>query len=129
MHVKDFNSWNDVKKVVDGNMTVRVREGEVRWLAMGVNVGSEIDGKGAHFTRPALVVHCIGDKLTLIIPLTTSNKNIPGYLPFEWKGRKDNLCLHQMKIVSTKRLLNRVAKISDTKLKAVKEAIKKFYNL
>ena len=129
MHIKDFNAWNEDKKAVDARNSVRVRAGEVRWLSMGVNVGSEIDGKGARFTRPALIVHCIGDKLALILPLTTSDKRIPGYLPFEWKDRRDNLCLHQMKIVSTKRLLNRVAKVSDAKLKTVKNAIAKFYDL
>jgi len=50
MYFKDFDKWNIVKKRVHTDeIKVSIRAGEIRWLSFGVNVGSEIDGKGESF--------------------------------------------------------------------------------
>jgi hypothetical protein len=60
-YFKDFDTWNTLKKkLTDEVRKTNIRAGEVRWISCGVNVGSEIDGKGVSFTRPALVLHVIG---------------------------------------------------------------------
>ena len=87
-----------------------------------------MDGKGGNFARPVLVLHTIGDSLALVVPLTSKNKNIPGYISFEWLDKKDSLCIHQIRVISTKRLLKRLAKISDNRLKEIKNELKSFYN-
>src|ERR1700679_1101588 len=103
MYVKDFNTWNTVKQRINGEArTVTMRAGEIRWVSFGVNVGSEIDGKGASFARPALIVHVIGSKLALIVPMTTKVRDIPGYIPFVWRDKTNALCLHQMRVISQK---------------------------
>ena len=61
MYIKEFDKWNRVKKRAnDSTTSVFIRAGEIRWISFGVNVGSEIDGKGESFTRPGLIVHVIG---------------------------------------------------------------------
>ena len=130
MYFKDFDSWNLVKKKLnEENRKVYIRAGEIRWVSFGVNVGSEIDGKGISFTRPALIVHVIGSHLALVIPMSTKVKNIAGYIPFEWKNVVSALCLHQIKIVSQKRILSRKGKISDQRLENIKSEIAKFFAL
>lgn len=130
MYQKDFDGWNIVKKQVqDTDHGVYIRAGEIRWVAFGVNVGSEIDGKGEVFTRPALILHVIGSHLALVIPMSSKKKNIAGYVPFEWKSATSALCIHQMRIVSQKRVLSRKGKISNKRLIKVKEEIKKFFSL
>ena len=94
---------------------------------MGVNVGSEIDGKGESFTRPALVIHVIGSHLALVVPMSTKVKEVAGYVPFEWKGVTTALCLHQTRIVSQKRILSRKGRISKTRLKEVKSQVARFF--
>lgn len=129
MYFKDFDKWNEVKKHTDTNDTkVSIRAGEIRWMSFGVNVGSEIDGKGESFTRPGLILHVIGSHLAFVAPLSTKVKEVAGYLPFNWKGTTTALCIHQIRIISQKRILSRKGRISEDKLKAIKDEIIKFYN-
>lgn len=129
MYKKHFEEWSQIKqKIDDDEKMVFIRAGEIRWMILGVNVGSEMDGKGASFTRPVLVLHVVGKKLALIAPLSTKMKDAPGYIVLDWKKKKNSLCIHQMKVVSQKRMLNRIGKISENKLQNVKNEIKHFYD-
>lgn len=130
MYIKQFSEWFRIKQKIEqeergGEV---VRRGEIRWSTIGVNVGREMDGKGENFARPVLIIHTIGDALALVAPLTSKSKNTPGYVRFEWLDHKDCICIHQMRIVSTKRLLMRLAKVSDAKLEMLKKEIKNFYS-
>ena len=43
-YFKDFDNWNEIKKGVNKEeRQVNIRAGEIRWVAFGVNIGSEID--------------------------------------------------------------------------------------
>lgn len=129
MYFKDFDNWNEVKKRVHGEeRKVNIRSGEIRWISFGINVGSEIDGKGISFTRPALILHVVGSHLALIVPMSTKVKDVAGYLPFIWKNTTTALCLHQMRVVSSKRVLSRKGRISQNKLEAIKKEISKFFS-
>jgi mRNA interferase MazF len=106
---------------------VHIRAGEIRWVAFGVNIGSEIDGKGVSFTRPALIVHVIGSHLALVIPMSTNIKEMAGYIPFEWKNRTIALCIHQTRVVSQRRILSRKGRIAHSRLQKAKSEIAKFF--
>jgi len=130
MYQKDFDAWHGVKKCIDAEeRKICVRAGEIRWIAFGVNIGSELDGKGDSFTRPGVVMHVIGSHLALVIPMSTKVKEVPGYLSFEWKGRTTALCIHQLRIISQKRILSRKGRISNNRLKNIKDDIKRFFSL
>ena len=128
MYHKNFDGWNVAKKRIESEeRRVHIRAGEIRWIAFGVNVGSERDGKGVSFTRPALIVHVVGSHLALVVPMSTSVKEIAGYIPFEWQGRAIALCVHQTRIVSQKRILSRKGRIANSRLKKAKSEIIKFF--
>jgi mRNA interferase MazF len=130
MYFKQFDTWNNTKKLIeDETRTINIREGEIRWVSFGVNVGSEIDGKGVSFTRPALVVHVIGSRLALVVPLSTKLKKLPGYLPFMFKGQEVSMCFHQLRVVSQKRIYSRMGKVSESKLDEYKAVLKYFFAL
>jgi mRNA interferase MazF len=131
MYFKDFDQWNRVKKHTDSEPEQGgiVRAGEIRWAILGVNVGSEIDGKGHAFTRPVLILHVVGKNLALIVPLSTKLKETAGYESFVWRSREVSLCVHQMKVISQKRLLRRQGKISSKRLNDVRAKILKFFSL
>jgi mRNA interferase MazF len=130
MYIKEFDAWNEIKKHVHAtDMGVRIGAGEVRWASCGVNVGSEIDGKGVSFTRPVLVLHVICKTLALVIPLSTKLKEVPGYVSFEFKGKTASLCIHQARTISQRRILTRMGRISDSRLAEVKQEFKDFFNL
>lgn len=128
MYFKDFDTWNIVKKKIHNEEKhTKIRAGEVRWISFGVNVGKEIDGKGASFTRPALIVHVIGPELAFVVPMSTKMKNVPGYFPFEFQGKMNSLCINQARVISQQRVLGREGRISEKRLTEEKAAIKTFF--
>jgi mRNA interferase MazF len=131
MYVKSFDKWNTVKKRIDKEEdTSFCRAGEIRWASVGVNVGSEMDGKGDSFNRPCLVVDIFSDKLALVFPMTTSTKKSAGYVPFTLAdGRNVSICVHQARTISPKRILKRIQVVSKSKLREIKSSYKKFYRL
>lgn len=80
MYIKEFDKWLAKKKEVQNiEKKHKVRKGEVRWFSLGVNVGSEIDGKGESFTRPAVIIGQAGPELVLIAPCTSKLHSKEGY--------------------------------------------------
>lgn len=130
MYIKQFDAWHPVKKrLEDESRKVYIRPGEIRWISFGVNLGSEIDGKGPSFTRPGLIVHVFGSFLALVIPLSTKMKDLPGYLVFDWQGQSTALCLHQIRVISQKRIFGRKGRVSESRLQAIKGNVKAFFDL
>ena len=128
MYQKDFDQWGKVKKQINvKKVPITIRSGDVRWVILGVNVASEIDGKGDLFLRPALILHVIGADLALVVPLTSKQKSIPGYIPFALKKKFCSLCLHQIKVVSQNRILHRLEHVADNRVREVQKHIMVFY--
>ena len=74
--MKNFNDWNDIKKLTDENVSpIKIREGEIRWCRIGINVGYEILGKGEHFRRPILILKKFSGDVFLGSPLTSKKRN------------------------------------------------------
>lgn len=130
MYQKQFSIWNDLKQQVNlKKVERRIRIAEVRWIIFGVNVGSEIDGKGNSFIRPGLILHVHGNDLALVIPLTSKRKELPGYFPFDLADRSGSLCVHQIKVVSQNRILSRIERISDSRLSEARQNVITFFGL
>lgn len=129
MYLKNFDQWNFVKQKINSRInSKRLRVGEVCWVVIGVNIGEEIDGKGRSFTRPALVVYVFGTHMALVIPCSTKIKLTVGYYPFLFRDKTMSLCLHQIRIISQKRILTRWGQVSSARLAQIKNEIKKFYS-
>jgi mRNA interferase MazF len=127
MYTKRFDEWSEVKKKIEKEeRVISLRKGDVRWCSVGVNVGMEIDGKGAGFTRPVLVLRVIGAQLALVVPLSTKIKSIPGYITIEFQGKTVSVCANHIKMVSQKRIYERQGKISESKFLKLREEIFKF---
>ncbi len=131
MYIKCFDKWNSVKKHLNNDDSgIFCRAGEIRWVSIGVNIGSEMDGKGESFNRPCLIADMFSDKLALVFPMTTSVKKAPGYIPFCLAdGRNVSVCIHQARTISPKRIFARIQNVSDSKLTELKAHYKKFYRL
>ena len=127
---KDYRKWLDIKRKLDSSAgSIYVRAGEIRWVAIGVNVGSEIDGKGASFTRPCLVLHVIGNSLALVVPFTSQKKlNKQFYHHVELEHFSSYLCLSQMRVVSQQRMFKRIKKVPAQQFSDLREIIFTFYS-
>jgi mRNA interferase MazF len=111
MYFKDFSKWSTLKiKINEKDSKFVSRKGEIRWCNVGVNIAEEIDGKGASFIRPILIIKNLGNKMSFVIPLTSKDKDGAGYMKIEYKNKIDSLCLHQARFISQKKNLNKNSK-------------------
>jgi len=130
-YIKDFDDWISVKKQIHNDERPSfAKSGDVRWASVGVNVGSEIDGKGkGSHTRPVLVLDIVGKHLALVIPFSTKMHDRAGYVRFPVTEKEMALCVHQMRVVSQKRLLKRIAHLADTRVDHARKEVKTFWRL
>ena len=73
MYSKNHKKWLPVKESIDEEYKIKhyYRNGEIRWAAIGVNIGNEIDGKGDQFLRPVLILEKLSPWLYFVLPLST----------------------------------------------------------
>ncbi len=74
--MKDFDNWSKKKKSIDArDIFSHPQEKEIWWSSIGINIGSEVYGKGKDSTRPVLVINAEGSESFIGIPLTSKVKN------------------------------------------------------
>lgn len=130
MYIKEFENWLKEKVEVNNKKVNHfAKKGEIRWAAIGVNVGSEIDGKNEGFTRPVYVVCPTGPDIMFVVPMSTKLKDTAGYMQIEFQGEQVSLCLHQVRTVSKKRIYGRLGKLGATKQKEIQDRIKEYLHL
>ena len=122
---KNFLKWNKIKQNINNKKPGKLfKEREIWWCSFGLNIGDEQDGKNINFERPALIIKKFNRNIFWAIPLTTKKKNNKYYSPIIYKDRQDFLILSQIRLISSKRLLRKVAKLPQNKFKNIKEKVK-----
>lgn len=114
VHMKRFIKWMQLKERIDVRETFyrSLGEGDIWWCLLGENVGSEINGKGDEFIRPVVILKKFSRTTILVVPLTSNERVGSWFVPFSYRGRKENAVLNQIRIISVKRLTYRMGKIS-----------------
>ncbi len=106
---KDFDRWTILKKMTQAEAGRLYTVREVWWCKLGVNIGSEQDGKGENFLRPCVIVRGFGADTCLVLPLTTSVKNHPLRVPVGLvDGKEARANLSQLRLIDTRRLVEKV---------------------
>jgi len=115
---KDFDKWNELKKKLHESMgdTGSFEEGQIWWCSIGLNIGSEQDGKNDLFERPVLVLKKFNNKIAFITPLTSVLK----HNPYHYVLDNNSVILSQARLVSSQRFQRYVRTISDNELFAIK---------
>ncbi len=112
-----YNNWNEIKITIEyENIIVGFKERDIFYMNMGKNIGFEQDGKGENFVRPVVIIKGFNKNMFFGIPLSTKMKEGKFYYKFRFQ-KKDELVenialLSQMRLFSTKRLLNKIGVIS-----------------
>ena len=127
---KDFQEWHSLKSLIDLNeKQILYRSQEIWWCSLGANVGVEADGKHSLFERPVIVFRKFNREMFWGLPLTSQQKESqPFYFEFPLHGEPQVAVLSQMRTLSSKRLIRRVGKISDSKFIELNNAIIFFIN-
>jgi mRNA interferase MazF len=124
---KDFDTWNEEKKSINSldPAGIYFGNGDMWWCRIGVNVGDEEDGKGALFERPILVVRKFNPLLFWAIPLSTKMKKNPYYIHcISATGEMRSAIISQIRLMSIKRLTDKIGSAETNSFLAVKKAIK-----
>lgn len=54
---KNFDEWSVLKQNLDKTQKlILFKEQDIWWCSIGLNVGSEANGKNEYFSRPVLIV-------------------------------------------------------------------------
>lgn len=123
MFIKDFDSWNRLKKKLDASApSTPFREGEIRWCKFGLNIGNETLGKGSEFKRPVLILKKFSTDVFLGLPLTSQIRQGSWFYPINNKGIKNSILLNQARVLDRKRLEQKILTLSDKELQEIKNA-------
>lgn len=110
---KDYRDWMGVKaRIHNAEPIRRVKNGEIWWVAVGDNVGVEIDGKSSRFSRPVLVFKKHSGLCFTGIPLTSKMRKGSWYIDFKFQDKTQIAVLIQAKLISNSRLYERIGEIS-----------------
>lgn len=124
--IKNFDQWNECKKRIHADGISKLyHQREVWWCAFGTNIGFEQDGTGKAGDRPALIVKGFSSQVCLVIPLTTSIKKNPYHIALgTLHGRDSFAIISQLRLIDTKRLINKIGYISQGSFETIRKTIK-----
>ena len=125
---KDFDRWNKVKKETHEESARLYTVREIWWCRLGVNVGTEQDGSGRLFLRPIVIVRSFGPHTCVVIPLTTSPQEHPLRISIGFvKEKKASAILSQMRVVDTRRLIEKIGFLDKRIFAELKKAVRKLF--
>ena len=129
-YIKHFDEWIKQKKKLDDytvSNTLYIKEREVWWISVGVNVGAEIDGKNELFERPVLIFRKVGREQFYGLPLTSKEKSGPFYRLVHYGDSVGNVCLSQLRVFSTKRLIRKIDVVKEDEFVVLQETVAEFF--
>lgn len=119
-----FLEWVHHKCTINSlERTHVIKQGEIYWCALGLNVGDEENGKGFNFRRPILVFKKFNNNIFLGIPLSTKNKENKYYVQIIVKDILQSAMISQIRVIDTKRLDEKVGYISKNDFEKIKTAV------
>jgi mRNA interferase MazF len=122
---KNFDEWNEKKKQIDRlDFAYYVHPREVWWCSIGVNIGTEINGKHNVFERPVLILKKFNKNSILAVPLTSKVRKREYTVIFRHNNNNYAALLSQLRLVSTKRLNRKMYKMDSKIFNIIKREIR-----
>lgn len=127
---KHFSDWVKCKEHMHSvGRLPAIKEREVWWVAVGENVGVEINGKSGRFSRPVLIYKKLSRFGFLGIPLTTQPHDGSWYVPFRFQNKISYATLAQIRVMSVSRLYgNVIGRVSKADFKAICKGFDELYH-
>ena len=123
MEEKHFEEWIELKEKLHFNAKIpKILEGEVWWCSFGENVGVEINGKSARFTRPVLIMKKLSKFGFMGVPLTSQEKTGSWYVKFRFLEKTEFAALCQARVMSVSRLHSKMGRVPESDLSLIKES-------
>jgi mRNA interferase MazF len=97
---------------------------EIWWCCIGLNVGSEVDGKNELFERPVIIIKVFNSNMIRVAPLTSKIKEDSHHYIIRYLGREGSVILSQMKTISPKRLSRKMTRLDKVQFNRLVETIR-----
>jgi mRNA interferase MazF len=122
---KDFFGWMKIKKQVhERTRAPYFGVGQIWWCSLGVNVGTEQDGKGTRYLRPVVVLTKFNEHSCVVVPVTGRERSGRYYIALgDVTGRPSSAILSQLRLIDSKRLLQKIGSISREKHAQLKKVV------
>ena len=122
---KEFDRWNDVKKQTQAETPRLYTVREIWWCRLGINIGTEQDGKGDWCVRPCVILRGFGPDACLVIPLTTSSRIHTTRIDIGLvDGVPAKANVSQMRIVDTRRLEAKIGFLDKNTFSLLRKTVK-----
>jgi mRNA-degrading endonuclease toxin of MazEF toxin-antitoxin module len=114
---EEYNQWNNLKKSFQEKKQLPLFQEREIWItSIGLNIGTEINGKQSLFVRPVLVLRKLNKYQFIGIPLTTKKQN--GFATIAMNAvhflSKESSCIcTHIRTLSALRLQRRLGKIPE----------------
>lgn len=129
--MKDFYTWNEKKISIDSNKKFNhPKEKEVWWCSVGLNIGTEIFGKGQDYTRPVLIINSESSENFIGIPLTSKLKTGKYSCIIKSPDNIPHTALtYQIRSFDKRRLTKRMFMLGDFEYKKVIDKLQILYKI
>ncbi len=126
--MEEYDYWNIRKKSLSHiNKKPFFKEGEVWWCSIGLNLGSEVMGKGDMFRRPVVILKKLSAETCIVLPITSKEKEGSWFTSIDTTNGKRWVMLHQIRMIHVKRFQKRMLFLESGQFINIKEKIKQFY--
>ncbi|MBI2436374.1 MAG: type II toxin-antitoxin system PemK/MazF family toxin [Candidatus Magasanikbacteria bacterium] len=107
-----FVNWTKRKirhHIYNDEKEIYFREKEIWWVALGKNIGYEVDGKNELFERPVIIIKKYSGGMCFVLPISTQIKNPKPWYHFILfiEGEKRAVNITQGRTISSRRLLRK----------------------
>jgi len=129
MQMKRFLAWIGLKErlhIIDHKPPL-VSQGDIWWVSIGENVGSEVNGKSDLFSRPVIIFKKLAHGFYFVIPTTTQVREGSWYVAFRQHKRDMAACLHQARTIDFRRLSSKLGMLDDNDFARVKKGFSSLY--
>lgn len=122
---KNFDDWNHVKKKLEVvHKPPFFNEREIWWCSIGMNIGSEVYGKGHIYSRPVLILKKLSKFTFLGVPLTSKRKDKLYYHPIAFAGVEGSAIIGQIRIMDNKRLSKLMGTLGKKQFEEIRQTVK-----
>jgi mRNA interferase MazF len=126
--MKDYRDWFELKPKIDSAsnlLPASPKEGEIWWCSIGMNIGTEIDGKNDLYDRPVLVIRVFNEGHLVIVPIRSNRPSNPSFsTQISFNGRLSYALLSQIRAVSSKRFQRYICTVSPALFQNIIHSIK-----
>lgn len=123
--------WSELKQNLDAtaNQPPYFNEGEAWWCSVGINIGSEINGKDNLYIRPVIILKKLSKDSFVGIPMTSKIKAGSWYISINFSGKISTANLAQIKTFNYRRLQDKYGQLDINTYLSLKARLKSLLDL